>query len=237
MLQSDFGTLHLPLRPQEPVPVLSWSDYDENRILLVLATVTFLIILPTIYNIFPALRGCMARSRGNLEVEHSLSTARARNICARTLFLPLLAIASRYPIYDAAFIPPVEEALMRLVRLTETAVAYLFLRDLIHALVFHFGFPRMETETRKAIRKCIFNYYILLVLTATASVIGLYVLQAEDLAVCRTIWVEIAVFMGIALVRKSQILRQSCSVLGTFLYLCGLEIIPAAAIVLAGLLL
>jgi len=236
MLQSDFGTLHLPVRAEEIAYEMTWLDYDANRILLLIALILMLFSLAEMYKLFPAINACLIRARGNLEVEHSLSTARSRDMCARIYALPFLLVIDRYNFYEAAFIPPMGDALKRFLMLVLVLLAYLLLRKIIFLLVDHFVPPRMDGEARKALSKSIYNYFLYYVIVMLVSLAVMYIFSATDDSIRTVLGTEMLIMMSVALFRESQILSQSCSGLGTFLYLCGLEILPAVILVLSGIL-
>ena len=234
MLQDNFGTLHLPTAEESMERTMDWLDFDANRITMALATVLVLVFLRELYKVYPAVRGCLTRARGNLEIEHSLSTARSRNVCARICVLPLLLMASRYELYSPGFLPPVEEAWERLFTLAGVLLTFLIARSAVHALVFRLVPPRLDSEAGKAVKKGLYNYFLHFVLVSAVSVGILYVFHADDTLTRTVLYAEMVVSLGIAWFRESQILSTACSGLPTFLYLCGLEFLPALALVLSG---
>ena len=58
-----------------------------------------------------------------------------------------------------------------------------------------------------------------------------YILRLPDLTIKTLLLVEAGVLYLIYLLRRAQILSMSCNSLTTFLYLCGLELLPAALMV------
>jgi len=59
----------------------------------------------------------------------------------------------------------------------------------------------------------------------------LYLVGADDLTVKTFLLIETGVTYLLYLLRRGQILSGSCNPLTTFLYLCGLELLPAALLV------
>lgn len=233
----DFGTLHLPTTEPAALTAAEWTDWPAHSWMLVACAFIILIILPEIGKLLPALTGCLTRSRGNLEVEHSISTARSRNHIARMLGLIFLVIADRYCIYDPSFIAPWNEVWLRLGELMAVAVAYLILRHTLHAVLLRIGHRRLHPETMTAVRRGFYNYFICFVLLALVSICILCIFNAEDVVCRNVIWAELALLWLVALIREGQILQSNFSVLTTILYLCGLEIIPTGALVASGLML
>lgn len=233
----DLGTLHLPTERPAAIVAAGWADIPEHGWVLIGAAVIILFLLPEIYKLFPALAGCLARSRGNLEVEHSVSTARSRNTCARLLSVTFIVAADRYALYNASFLAPWSEPWLRLAELAAVLVAFNSVRLLMHALLIELRRNRPDHETRLALRRGIYNYFICFVLLMLISLCVLVAFRASDIAIRWCIWGELAMMWLVALVREGQILSSKCGGLSTFLYLCGLEIIPAAVLIASGLVL
>lgn len=233
----DFGTLHLPTERPAAIVAAGWGDVPAHTWMLLACAVIILFLLLEIYKLLPAMMGCLTRSRGNLEVEHSVSTARSRNTCARLLYVTFIVAADRYALYNASFIAPWSEPWLRLAELAAVLVAFNSLRLLMHALLLGLRRIRPHHETILALRRGIYNYFICLVLLMLISLCVLVAFRASDVAIRWCLWAELALFWLLALVREGQILRSFCSGLGTFLYLCGLEIIPASVLIASGLVL
>ena len=233
----DLGTLHLPTERPAAIEAAGWADIPAHIWMLLGCAAIVLFILREIYKLFPALAGCLVRGRGNQEVEHSVSTARSRNTCARLLSVEFMVAADRYCLYDAGFLAPWSEPWLRLVELAAVLVAFNSLRLLMHALLLGLRRLRPHHETILALRRGIYNYFICFVLLMLISLCVLVAFGASDTAIRWCLWVELGFFWLLSLVREGQILRTFCNGLTTFLYLCGLEIIPAAVLIASGLVL
>jgi hypothetical protein len=231
----DFGTLHLPTSEPAALAAAEWTDWPVHGWMLVACAAIILFSLPEINKILPAMAGCLARSRGNLEIEHSLSTARSRNTIARLLGLVFIVMADRYRLYDPSFIAPWSEAWLRLGELAGVAVAYLLFRRILHAVILGIGRKHMHLETQNAVRRGLYNYFICFVLLALPTICLLRIFNSSDSAARLVIWAELALLWIVAMVREFHILQSNFSGLLTFLYLCGLEFIPAAALIVSGL--
>ena len=231
----DFGTLHLPTADPAAMTAAEWTDWPAHGWMLVASAFILLLFLPETGKLLPALTGCLARSRGNLEIEHSVSNARSRNHIARAFWLVFLVMADRYRLYSPSFIAPWSEVWLRIGELAGVSAVYLLLRYILHAVLLQIGHRRLHFETRSAIRRGLYNYFICFVLLALVSICILCIFNASD-GVCRNvIWAELALLWLVALVREGQILQSNFSGLTTILYLCGLEILPAGALVVSGL--
>lgn len=233
----DLGTLHLPAERPAATAVMAWADWPEHTWMLLGCAAIILFLLLEIYKLTPAMVGCLARSRGNLEVEHSVSTARSRNTCARYLSLVFMVAADRYSLYDASFIAPWSNPWLRLLELAAVLVGFNVLRLITHSLLTGLRRVRPNMESRLALRRGIYNYFICFALWMLISLCVLVAFRAPDSVIRWCIWGELALMWLVALVREGQILHSFCSGLSTFLYLCGLEIIPAAVLIASGLVL
>ena len=82
-----------------------------------------------------------------------------------------------------------------------------------------------------------YTFFILLMMLSLVTVGILWLLHSSDLTVKTFLLVEAAVVYFLYLIRRGQILSTSCKPLTTFLYLCGLELLPTAALVLTAVIL
>lgn len=231
----DFGTLHLPDAEPAALQASEWTDWPLHGWMLVVSALILLLILPEIYKLLPAMAGCLTRSRGNLEVEHSISVARSRGNIARILALIFVVVADRYRIYDPSFIADWDEPWLRFAELAGVLAAFLLLRYLVHAILLSLGRKHLHPESRAAVQHGLYNYFICFILTLLPSVCLLSIFNPDDILMRQLIWAELALFWLVALVREGQILQSNYGGFLNFLYLCGLEIIPAGALVASGL--
>jgi len=233
----DLGTLHLPTERPASVAAAGWADIPEHGWMLIGAAVIILFLLPEIYKLLPALAGCLVRGRGNIEVEHSVSTARTRSTCSRLLSVVVIIAADRYGLYAASFIAPWSQPWLRLAELMAVLVAFNSLRLITHGFLIGMRRVRPSHEVRLALRRGIYNYFICFALWMLVSLCVLVAFSAPDGVIRWCLWGELAILWLITLVREGQILHSFCSGLTTFLYLCGLEFLPAAVLVASGLVL
>lgn len=233
----DLGTLHLP----EQAPVLekpfSWISVPEHGWFLVGAALLMLLLLPELLALMPSVSGAISRRRGNLEIEHSLSVARSRNYCARMLTVPFLIAVDRYGLYPASFLAPRGEPWLRIAEIAGVFVGFVLLRLLAFGIIFKVWPPRMDNESRTTVRKGLYNYFVVFSVLMLVSVCLLTVFRADDELICLIMWVEMGLLWLLSFLREHQFLASKCSGLGTFLYLCGLEILPVGVLIASALLL
>jgi len=232
----DFGILHLSTQQPSAVQATAWTDWPVHSWMLIGSALLILLFLPEIYKLFPAMMGCLTRSRGNLEVEHSISTARSRSNVARMLVLIFIVVADRYRLYNPSFIAPWSECWLRFAQLAGVLAAYWLLRAILGKLLFSLSRRRMHQEEELAVRRGMYNYFICFMLLALVSICILCIFRADDGVIRQVIWGELALLWLVAFVREAQILQSIHSGFITFLYLCGLEIIPAGIIIVSGLI-
>ena len=168
----NFGTLHLPVsQPAAPIGA-AWADAPEHAWILIGAALLVLFIIPELYKLMSAMVGCLLRSRGNLEVEHSISTARSRNLCARVLSVPFLIAVDRYRLYDAAFLAGWDEPWLRLGELVAVGAAFLIFRRILHALLLGRRL-RLDVESSRAVTRGILNYFVCFFLFVSLCIVTL----------------------------------------------------------------
>ena len=228
------GSLDLPaVAPSVAEAAPSWIGNEVNSAILALAAVLFLTVMRDLKDLVPATAGCAIRWRGNLDIEHSVHLSRERNWAALTAVLFFCIIADRFSVYDPGFIGRLAAG-WRLPATAGVFVAYLLFRRLAH-LPFH---PRkMHSEARKAVYSSFFNYLLLLMAALLPSAAILLVTGAPDRTARVVFLVECSIVFILFLVRKWQILKADCYFFASFLYLCGLEILPAALLVTSAVVL
>ena len=222
------GTLDMsasPIPGLEGLP--AWGDVLTNRILAVVAVLLLLAGLPELFRLAPHLLYSVDRSRGSAALEHSLGMARTRNLTALACVLPFCLMADRYALARPAFwthIPaswsaPATLGLLMAFVLVR-AVSYLIWRP-----------RRLNAEQYATLRHSPYNYFILLTALMLVSVGILSLLRLPDTVIQTVLWVEMAVVFLLTIFRSGQILSAFGMGFPTFLYLCGLEMIPAALMV------
>lgn len=219
-----------------PVPyqeqAAAWGDYLTNDILMVLAVFLVLLNLLDYFKILPTILDCYSRTRASSELEHSVSTSRIRNTTALVLAVPFCLIVDRFGIYSPDLLESVNP-LWQAPVIFGVLAAFLFVRAIFR---FFFG-PKMRGETRSTIINLLYTYFIGMasLMIVTTGIIALF--NISEVAACGILTWEIFIFYFFFVVRDLQILSQHFSGLSTILYLCGLELMPAAVLVASAVLL
>ena len=236
MLQDIFsqGTLEMSSIPvQAAAASRGWADVLSNRILVVVAVAAVLLDLSDMMGIFPQTRDCLRRAKGNVNMEHSLSVARSRNLSALVCALPFCLVADRLGLYGAAWMGEVPPG-WSVAAIAGVLTAYMTLRLLLSVPLM----PRsLDSESSKAAHRAILTYFIALTAVALATMGAMMLLKAPEAAIRTVILWETAAFWLLSTVRSGQILASRCGGFQAFLYLCGLEILPAGLLVCSAVLL
>ena len=219
------GTLEMSARPWDDLAQAAlWTDLPLNRILCLVAVALMVVNLIDYFRLFPSLLYCIDRSHGAETLEHSLGLARTRTLSALIYILPLCLVFDRYQIIRPHFwsaIPPAWSA----PAMIALFAAYMLARDLCYLF---FRPRRLSGESYAALRHNPFNYLLLVapLLFVTMGVVAIFHLPAD---MTKYLFLgELLLVWAVSLVRSGQILRKRCTGLSTFLYLCGLELVPAA---------
>lgn len=236
MLSDIFRSAGTTVMSDSPIVPLdnavAWGDLLTNKILIVIATVLMLINLLDTMRIFPHLLFCLRRPYGSETLEHSVSRSRMRTNTALVCVIPFCLMADQAALFRPqswALIPDMWSALATIVLL----FVYLLLKTIMFSL---FRMRRIGAETSRAARHCSWNFFILLCVLMLISCGVFACVNIPDETVRIVYLAEIALFFLITLVRTGQIFGGHCSGLQTILYLCGLEILPAAVIVVCAVL-
>lgn len=209
------------------------SDSPVIAGLAVLSTLLFLLNMRSFLKILPALGDCLNRWKGNVELEDSLQLARSRNLVTAILFIPFCLLIHRYSLYDPRFLGQVPP-LWRFPVVAAVFLAYLLLRGYLNwQLELHDHGRQVFTAANRSF----FNYAILLLLLLL--VVGTATdLFMEDRTLARHILLGVSgLWYLFFLYRRGQIFASVCNPFTTFLYLCGLEILPTGALAASAVML
>lgn len=215
-----------------PFEAVGEQSTDIASIITSVTVVVFVILsvaaLPDIIRVIPKIIGCYSRKSNCVNMEDNLHSSRNRNFLAFILSLPFCIVADKISLYRPPLLSAVPHGWMTLV-LMGIMFAYMLLRTFTAAVVrkpYHIHF-----EAWRAVRLTFLNYFILMVLVTFVSGGSAYLFKAGTSGIRMTFYCEIAFIYLLSFIRTGQILRDNCSVLGTILYLCALEIIPTGALI------
>ena len=234
-LQTDtlpFGQLLLPGAPTETLPAAAEGFPMVASLLVAVSVLLFLLILRNFLNILPYLSDSILRARGSAALENSVKVSRDRNLVAVVLVIPAILLIYRYRLFHISYFDALSPN-MRLLAVAGVFTGYLILRFLLY----RWFMPRRRYDDYQMAYRAGFTFFILLMLLALATVGVLTVLGLPDMTVRTFLLVEAGAAYLLYFLRRGQILSMSCNPLTTFLYLCGLELLPTALLVVPAVIL
>lgn len=221
------GKLEMSAVPvQEAAQAMLWDDFLLNRVLVVAAVLIGIAGLRDLLRLLPELLYCFSRPRASVSLEYNTSVVRMRNTAALISILPFCLLADRFGLFRPELWSAVPEE-WSAPATVGVFLAYLLLRTVCSALIRP---PRLSGTAADAVRRSPWNNFILLTLLMLLTVGLLYIFRPSDTVVRITLYAETALFFLLSLLRSGQILASGFSGLTTILYLCGLELLPAAAL-------
>ena len=226
------GQLVLPDTPPEMVGAAGEGLSLAASILVAVSVLQFLVALRSFLNVLPYLADNILRARGSAALENSVRVSRDRNLVAAVFIIPAILLIYRYRLFDIAYFETLSPD-MRLLAVAGVFIGYLLLRYLLYRWLR----PRRRYDDYQMAYRAGFTFFILLMMLALATVGICYVLGLSDLTVKTFLLVETGVTYLIYLFRRGQILSISCNSLTTFSYLCGLELLPTALLVVPAVIL
>ena len=234
MLDDPFnaGQLLLPDTPPEAVTAAGEGLSLAASLLVAVSVLLFLVALRSFLNVLPYLADNILRARGSAALENSVRVSRDRNLVAAVFLIPAILLIYRYRLFDIAYFETLSPD-MRLLAVAGVFIGYLLLRYLLYRWLR----PRRRYDDYQMAYRAGFTFFILLMMLALATVGICYVLRLSDLTVKTFLLVEAGVTYLIYLFRRGQILSISCNSLTTFSYLCGLELLPTALLVVPAVIL
>ena len=232
MVPEGFGTLHLPDAPctAETASLMAWESNPAVPVAVLVAVLLFIFNLKDYIRLLPTVFACTGRAKPNIALEHNIHTFKERNITALTLLIPFVLLVHKYGMYKPSFLedlPPVWSLLSGF----GAVAAFLAVRYLFYPLRPY----RLHGDESKAAHNVLYTCFIALVTIMVATAAGMSIFKASTNSVRAVLLIETAVFYFLSIIRSGQILSLHCSALSTFLYLCALEILPAALTVVSAL--
>lgn len=226
------GRLLLENTPAADAPVLTESVPVLSAILTVVFVLALIVFLPRFLSLAPLLFDSLFRARGSVSLENSVRYSNDRRLMAVLLLIPASLLIYHYRLWDASFLQEMSDSLRLLCIIGVFSVFFLF-RLLMYALLK----PRRQQDFYRLSRRTAYTYFILLTILALLTAGLLALLGCNDLVIKKVLIVETAFLYAVFFGRRAQILALSCNPLRTFLYLCGLEILPVSALVVSAILL
>ena len=201
--------------------------------LAVAFTFIFLLSIRSFFKILPSLGDCILRWKGTLDLEDSLQLSGSRNWIAIVLFVPLCMVAYSYDLYHPDYMDTLPPAL-GLTAISGSMLACLLLRFFLN---WQLEMGSFRSKVFMAANHAFYNYMIILFLIVF-PVGAILNATTGDKELTRTMLLHtIAITYLIHILRRGQIFASACNPFTTFLYLCGLELLPTTVLVLSAKLL
>lgn len=225
------GELLMEQTPSQPETLVGGTPLLPS-ILVTAFVILALLELRNFLHVAPFLWDSVFRARGSVALENNVRVARERNQLTLILMIPAILFIYRYRLYDARFVQRLTDD-WRLVAVAGVFLGYLLLRTVMYL----FLKPRRRADNFRVAHRAGYTFFILLMLLAIAGVTILYFFRANDFIIKSFLYILSGIAYLVFLIRKTQILSISCNPLLTFLYLCGLEILPTGALIATAVLL
>lgn len=209
------------------------GDNPLFAVLAVIFTLLFMMGLRSFLKICPYLFGSIFRWRYAVELEDSLQLSRSRNHIALILAVPCGMLAYSYSLFD----PGIFNGLSPSAKLLATCAALLVQVPVRSFLNWQFKIGGSHSKAFQAAGGLFYNYAIILFFLLFTAGAAATVLTRNPLLVKRLLLILTGITYCLYLIIKGQILGSACNPFATFLYLCGLELLPSAILVIPGMLL
>ena len=223
------GQLLLPDTPPEAVAAAGEGLSLAASILVAVSVLLFLLALRSF---LPYLADNILRARGSAALENSVRVSRDRNLVAAVFLIPAILLIYRYRLFDIAYFDTLSPDL-RLAAVAGVFIGYLLIRFLLYRWLR----PRRRYDDYQMAYRAGYTFFILLMMLALTTVGICYVLGLPNATIKTLLLVETGVLYLLYLFRRGQILSMSCNSLTTFSYLCGLELLPTALMVVPAVIL
>ena len=209
--------------------MLEYTPLAE-QILVVVAVIQGILLIPAFIELLPYIADSLFRARGSVALESSVRVSRSRNRVALVLLLPCMLMIFRLHLWTPALI----DRLTPEWQLAAVTAAF-FVYSLVRVLMFWILKPRRRYDNYWLSHRASYTFLILMIMLLLPTW-GIFWIFGVSFQTTRlVIYVEIGMVYAAFLLSRAQILNLSYRPLRTFLYLCGLEIVPAFVWVISAL--
>ena len=228
------GELLLPAQPSGAAETVSLAAGHSPLALVLLGVFLLLVIFLTkpFLELLPHLFDSFFRMRGSSTLEQSVRYSSDRTFISLSLLIPAVLLIYRYRLWSPSFLDALGPD-ARLGCIVGAVLVYVFLREMMYVILR----PRRSQELYRRAHNACFTFFIFLMILVLATVGVLTAVGVEDDVIALVILIETSVMYLSFLLRRARILALFCNPLRTFLYLCALEILPTALLVVSSVLL
>ena len=205
---------------QEALPAVQTQMSLSEKPLNVILSVVFLFVvicdIKDFFIIWKPLMPALARWKPLVSLEYNMQLSRTRNRLAGLLFVPF-CLAS-----DWAGLTPLPLFLLAGVLAVTGLLKWAISRILSHKKV-------SQDNWNAAVHACFTLFIVLSVISVlSAGIMGVFRVYENVARI--VLYAETGLFYLLSLAREAQILNSNCGPLRSFLYLCALELPPAAVL-------
>lgn len=201
------------------------------HILVIAATLLALFFSGTYVRLLPELMRHVLTPRAVSTIESSVRTSRDRNLLTLSLLPAAVLLTWRYKLWSPDFLEEFSPG--GAIGITSAViVGYILLREIMDFVLR----PRRSSDSFTYASRLPYTFLILAATLILPSTGILYAFGASDNAISLIIKIEISIVYLLMLLRRGQILSQNCASLTTFLYLCGLELLPTTILVVSSVI-
>lgn len=229
------GTLEMPQTLENAAfqTQFLWNGILLNRILAIACIIFGLLVLADTVLIFPRLLDCIFRWRACIRLEHNLGDARARNSIAHISVFAFGLLCSRFCLYRPSFVLNVPAWSYTLICMG-VVCGFFILRFILFWLL---NIRLLQGDEKRALFHNCHTFAIPACCITLVTTLILSILGLPDDGIRTAILLVIGATWLLEFIRSGQLLGSHYSGLTTFLYLCALELIPAATVVASALVL
>lgn len=223
------GVLEMAGSPTGLPPAIEplWRSNPLNIAAVLLFTLWMMLNIRAIIHIIPPLADCLLRWKGSVNLDKSIKLSRERNTAARIMFLCGGLLASRYGLLRSGLIDSLP-AIWQTPAIFGVLISYALLRRIIYMIMVQ-RVRKRELFTAGHTASYNFGIWISITMLLAAGIGSAMKIQDADM---RGLMTGICIFFYVFyLMRKMQIFNSGYHKLLSFLYLCGLELIPTAALI------
>lgn len=199
-----------------------WSNCLINRGIVFLTAILVVVFIGRLTHILPLLGDGVFRWKAFARIEDNIRLTADRNTSALISVLVLCIAISRYGILEPVFFKFIPFAL-RLPATLGLAAGFFLLRAALSKILYS---KRVSLSLYSLGLRCIWNYSILCAGAVAVAIILGGTCGLNALSIRTVLLYIMGVFGGLFLLRRTEILAETCGFLRAILYLCTLELIP-----------
>ena len=206
-----------------------WRDSAPIQATIMAVVLILLFSVRKIISIMPSLLGAFIRVKENFNIEDSLRLRRNRNQITAMSAISITLIYARYKVLPLGSIG-IDGPLQTF---AGTIAFFLILWGYRYAACMLFSRFSPKDRAYRTANGASYTYFTITVALSCVTAFLLFISGTRDMESIRTaLLITAAVIYSVYLVREIQIfIHSACPAYIVFLYLCSLELLPAAAIV------